>query len=129
MDLLVRVIKEGFGYWDEHHVGETFYMPIRHITECIQKGYIEIVFNNMGNNTPIDEPEEGLVTEPWVEQVPTAAEPGESYEKPIMRVKPSPEAIAEFKRQWQLYQATGTSPEFKMHYLSMPFKEYDDETK
>jgi hypothetical protein len=75
--LRVRVIKEGFGYWDEHHVGEEFNMPIRHITECIQKGYIEIVFNNMGNNLPYDEPVTSMFDEAYVEQniaYPVAAE-------------------------------------------------------
>lgn len=64
MDIRVRVIKEGFGYWDDHKVGEEFYMPLRHVTECIQKGYIEIVTNNIGNNLSYDEPVEGVVTEP-----------------------------------------------------------------
>jgi hypothetical protein len=125
--LLIRVVKDGFGYWDEHHVGEVFYMPIRHITDCIQKGYIEIVVNNMGNNLNYDEPEEGYMTEPKIE-VAQAVEPRENHKPLIISTKPDPGVLAEFKRQWELYRATGTPPEFKQEYLSMPYKEYDDET-
>lgn len=55
--LWIRVIKEGFGYYDDHHVGETFTMPLRHVTECVKDGYIEICVNNLGLNDPYDEPE------------------------------------------------------------------------
>lgn len=57
MTLWIRVLKS-FGYYDDHSAGECFRMPLEHVNELVQKGYIEIVVNNMGNNKPFDEIEE-----------------------------------------------------------------------
>jgi hypothetical protein len=60
-------VKKRFGYWADHKKGETFQMPIRHVQEIVEKGYIDICVNNRGDNLPYDEPEEGLVTPAVVE--------------------------------------------------------------
>ena len=52
--LWVRVIKEGFGYYIDHPVGDTFRMSVDHVTKCIQDGYIELCVNNLGLNDPCD---------------------------------------------------------------------------
>lgn len=56
MTLWVNVIKP-FGYYDWHEIGDKFRMPLRDVTDCAHKGYVEIIVNNVGNNSPYDEDE------------------------------------------------------------------------
>lgn len=56
-ELWVRVIKS-FGYYDDHKEGEEIKIPLIHVNELFQKGFIEILANNKGNNLPYDEIEE-----------------------------------------------------------------------
>lgn len=55
MQLLVRVLKDGYGYHDDHKKDDLIYMNLNHMNEEIKKGHVEIVCNNIGNNVEHDE--------------------------------------------------------------------------
>lgn len=52
LTLLVRVLKEGFGYYEVHHKGEVFPMPLPDVNKEVRDGNVEIVCNNIGENSP-----------------------------------------------------------------------------
>lgn len=56
--LNMRVVKE-FGYHDDHAVGEVIPVSLEHVGDLIQKGYAEIVVNNLGYNADFDMPTPG----------------------------------------------------------------------
>lgn len=57
MQLLVRVLKDGYGYHDDHKIDDLIYMNLNHMNDEIKKGHVEIVCNNIGNNVEYDEAE------------------------------------------------------------------------
>ncbi|PVC75032.1 hypothetical protein C2I27_03860 [Priestia megaterium] len=54
MQLLVRVLKDGYGYHDDHKKDDLIYMNLTHINDEIKKGHVEIVCNNIGDNLEYD---------------------------------------------------------------------------
>ena len=55
MRLLIRALKPFF-YHDDHEVGEVLPASLTEVNKLVKDGYAEIVVNNLGRNSEVDEP-------------------------------------------------------------------------